>query len=137
MYNKIVKSDDMMKFHLDIADTGTNVIRAYGPGQVTINERVYQSSVIVTPSRIITDWSPCVFADLERTHFDEIVALDPEVVILGTGGHLRFPNPADTRPLIDAQVGLEVMDTGAACRTYNILMSEGRKVVAALLPIES
>ncbi len=125
-----------MKFHLDLGDPGANVIRSYGPGQVTINNDVYQCSVIVTPGRVITDWSPREFAELEAVHFEEITALEPEVVILGTGAQLQFPSPTHTRALVEARVGLEVMDTGAACRTYNILMSEGRKVVAALLMID-
>lgn len=127
----------IMKIHLETGDSGANIVRAYGPGEVTINDDIYRSSLIITPGRIITDWPPRTFADLEAAHFEAIIALEPEVVILGTGRRLQFPRPAVTRPVVDAQMGLEVMDTGAACRTYNILMSEGRKVVAGLLMIES
>ncbi len=124
-----------MKFHLDTGDPTANRIRAYAAGQVTVNQQVYRCSVIITPQRILTDWPPQVFADLEASHFESIVALEPEVVLLGTGARLQFPHPAVTQSLAAAQIGLEVMDTGAACRTYNILMAEDRRVVAALLMI--
>ncbi len=125
-----------LKIQIDSADPNANVIRSYGPGQVKIKDGVYHASLIVTPTKIISDWPPQSFHDLDASYFEALVALEPELVILGTGKYLRFPSPAVTRALIDANVGFEVMDTGAACRTYNILMSEGRKVVAALLMIE-
>ncbi len=124
-----------MKIHLE-SGAGQNLVRAYAPGRVTINEQVYTTSLIVTPGQVVAAWPPVGFADLRSSHFETIVALKPEVVILGTGARLRFPAPALTRPLIEAGIGLEVMDTGAACRTYNFLMSDGRRVVAALLMIE-
>lgn len=126
-----------MKIQIDNADPNANVIRSYAPGQVKIRDGVYQASLIVTPTKIISDWPPQSFDDLHASYFEAVVALAPELVILGTGKYLQFPSPAVTRTLTEASVGLEVMDTGAACRTYNILVSEGRKVVAALLPIES
>ncbi len=126
-----------LKIQIDNADPNANVIRSYGPGQVKIRDGVYHASLVVTPTKIISDWPPQSFHDLDTSYFETLVALEPELVILGTGKYLRFPSPAITRALIDANVGFEVMDTGAACRTYNILMSEGRKVVAALLMIES
>ena len=88
-------------------------------------------------NRPIADWPPQTFSDLAAEHFEQIRQLAPEVVVLGTGSRLQFPRLADTRALIQANIGLEVMDTGAACRTYNILMQDGRRVVAALLMIES
>ena len=126
-----------MKIQFDAGGTGQNFIHAYGPGQVTINQQAHRRSLLVTPSRLITDWPPQSFADLLERHFDQIRELNPEVVVLGTGARLQFPLTADTRALIQANIGLEVMDTGAACRTYNILMQDGRRVVAALLMIES
>ncbi len=114
---------------------GQNLIRAYRPGAVTINQLTYTRSLIVTPERI-EPWEPASFAELVRAHFETLEMLKPEVVLLGTGARLRMPAGETTRPLTDARIGLEVMDTGAACRTYNILMSEGRRVVAALLMIE-
>jgi uncharacterized protein len=126
-----------MKIQFDAGGTGQNFIHAYGPGQVTINQQAHRRSLLVTPSRLITDWPPQSFSDLLERHFDQIRELNPEVVVLGTGARLQFPRTADTRALIQANIGLEVMDTGAACRTYNILMQDGRRVAAALLMIES
>ena len=126
-----------LKIRIDSADPNANVIQSYGPGQVKIRDGVYHASLIVTPTKIISDWPPQSFNDLDASYFEAVVALEPELAILGTGKYLRFPSPAVTRALIEAKVGFEVMDTGAACRTYNVLVSEGRKVVVALLPIES
>jgi uncharacterized protein len=116
--------------------SGQNVIRSYAPGRIVINQETYTASVIVTPESILADWRPRDFSDLTAVDFETIVALKPEVLLLGTGTRLRFPAPALMRPLMVARVGFEAMDTGAACRTYNVLMSEGRRVAAALLPIE-
>lgn len=124
-----------MKIHLE-SGIGQMLIRAYAPGHITINEKVYTRSLIVTPQQVIADWPPLSFTDLLAAHFEAVAALRPEVVILGTGARLRFPAPSITRALVEAKIGLEVMDTGAACRTYNILMSDGRRVAAALLMIE-
>jgi uncharacterized protein len=126
-----------LKIQIDSTDSNANVIRSYGPGQVRIRDDLYHASLIVTPTKIISDWPPQSFDDLAASYLEALVVLEPELVVLGTGKYLRFPAPAVTSVLIDAKVGFEVMDTGAACRTYNILMSEGRKVVAALLMIES
>ncbi len=124
-----------MKIQLE-AGAGRNIIRSYGPAGITVNQERYTISLIVTPERIVADWGPRVFGELTAAHFDTIAALGAEVVLLGTGARLRFPSPTLTRTLITAQIGFEVMDTGAACRTYNVLMGEGRRVAAALLPIE-
>lgn len=126
-----------MKIEFDAGATGQHFIHAYGPGQVTVDQQVYRRSLLVTPGQLITDWPPQSFSELLAQHFDRIRALNPEVVVLGTGARLQFPRTADTRALIQANIGLEVMDTGAACRTYNILMQDGRRVAAALLMIES
>lgn len=114
---------------------GRHFIRSYAPGVVKINDTIYNSSVVLTPEEILADWPPSAFTDLASSHFDAIAARKPEVVILGTGTRLKFPSPAVLAPLTRAGVGVEVMDTAAACRTYNILASDGRKVVAALLMI--
>ena len=125
-----------MKIHLE-SGVGQNLIRAYAPGRIIINKEVYTTSLIVTPGQVVAAWPPASFADLQAGHFEMLVALKPEVVILGTGARLRFPTPSFTRSLVEAGIGLEVMDTGAACRTYNFLMSDGRRVAAALLMIEN
>jgi uncharacterized protein len=124
-----------MKIQLETGG-GQNLIRAYAPGSVTVNSTAYSRSLIVTPETL-TDWPPAGFDDLMAVHFEMLAGMRPEVVILGTGVKLRFPPPRLTRALVEANIGLEVMDTGAACRTYNILMGDGRRVVAALLMIES
>ena len=124
-----------MKIQRELA-AGLNVIRSYEPARITVNQDAYTTSLIVTPERIVPDWRPREFTELTAADFEVIAALGPEVVLLGTGKRLRFPDPALTRALVTANIGIEVMDTGAACRTYNVLMSEGRRVAAALLPIE-
>lgn len=117
-----------------LENTGSlNVIRAYTPGHVTVNQHTYTASIVVTPERIITDWQPRQLAEITMVNMETIAALGMEVVLLGTGAQLQFPNPALLRPLVQAQIGYEVMDTGAACRTYNVLMGEGRRVAAMLL----
>jgi uncharacterized protein len=110
-----------------------NIIRAYAAGQITINEEIIAGSVIVTPDRIIRDWLPDAFGDLERRHIVRLEELQPEIIVLGTGLRLRFPGAEFTAGFLSRGIGVEVMDTNAACRTYNILLSEGRRVVAALL----
>jgi uncharacterized protein len=110
-----------------------NIIRSYAFGRITVNQETFTTSLIITPERIVADWRPEHFSDLIASDFDTICDLRPEVVLLGTGKHLLFPAPELIRPLVAAQIGFEVMDTGAACRTYNVLMGEGRRVAAALL----
>lgn len=121
-----------MKLHLQNSGTA-NTIRAHAPGEVRINDAVYVRSLIVMPSQLVPDWGPIDFAGLSTGHFDAITQLRPELVLLGTGTRLMFPHPRLTRSLIEAGIGLEAMDTAAACRTYNILMGEGRVVAAALI----
>ena len=105
----------------------------YGAGHVIVNHKRFEHSLIVLPDRIIENWDANAFEDLTAEHFDFVMALQPELVLFGTGASLRFPHPRLTRSLIQAGIGVEVMDTAAACRTYNILTAEGRQVAAALL----
>lgn len=121
-----------MKLHLADA-AGLNLFTGYGENYVEINRRRYENSLIVLPGKIVKDWEIASFEHLAAAHFEFLANLEPEIVLLGTGVKLRFPAPALTRSLVAAQIGLEVMDTAAACRTYNILAAEGRKVAAALL----
>jgi uncharacterized protein len=85
------------------------------------------------PDHIIEDWLVQSFENFSEEHFELLLPLQPEIVLLGTGATLRFPSPSVTKKLIEIKTGVEVMDTNAACRTYNILMAEGRNVAAALL----
>lgn len=122
-----------MRLSLD-SDPTANTIRGYDEGQITINDQAIHRSVIVTPEHIV-DWPPQKFEELEELHLELIMELRPEIVLLGTGARQRFPKPRMTRSLIRYGVGVEVMKTAAACRTYNIVMAEGRRVAAALLMI--
>jgi len=124
-----------MKIELERA--GLNRIRQYGPGRITVNDTVLQQSFLLTPDQLYGDWLVTGVEALTETHFRRIAEIAPEVVLLGTGATLRFPAPAVMLPLIKAGIGLEVMNTPAACRTYNVLMGDGRRVLAALLMIET
>jgi len=115
----------------DIASELT--IRAYEDGVVTVGATRYQRSLILTRERLIPDWRPQRAEELSPEDFDLLRAAQPEIVLLGTGAALRFPPPALTAPLLQAGIGVEIMDTAAACRTYNILLAEQRDVAAALL----
>src|SRR3989344_818958 len=116
-----------MKMQMD--DTGGGyAISAYEPGRVTVNQTVYTRSLIVSPQRLIADWTPRLLSALASEHLAELLALAPEVVLIGTGRTLRFPRPSVLAGLVSAGIGHEIMDTGAACRTYNVLMGEGRRV---------
>jgi uncharacterized protein len=120
-----------VKLHLSTA--AGNVITASGAGWVRIGTREYRASVVVTVDTV-ADWAPAGFEALAEDDFARLlVPTRPDVVLLGTGATIRFPHPRLTRALADAGVGVEVMDTAAACRTYNILVAEGRRVVAALV----
>ena len=121
-----------MRFSLD-SDANHYAITGYGPDWVRVNQQEFRRSVIVAPERLVSDWPPQTFGDLVESHFAVIAGLEPEIVLLGTGVRQRFPRPSLLRPLLECGVGVEVMDTAAACRTYNIVMLEGRRVAAALL----
>ena len=121
-----------MKLHLT-QSAGNQLITGYGPGWVDVNEARHHHSLIVLPGRLITDWEAATFDSLTESHFERIALLAPELVLLGTGETHRFIHPRLTRVLTEAGIGIECMTTAAACRTYNILMSEGRHVAAALM----
>jgi uncharacterized protein len=121
----------LVKFHLNSAEG--NVFTGHGPGFVRLGIVEYRENVVVTPEKIVTGWAPNGFDALVADDFAAIAALKPEVALLGTGATIRFPHPRLTRALTDARIGLEVMDTPAACRTFNILAAEGRRVAVAIL----
>lgn len=119
---------------LQLANTdGLNTFTAYGDGYVSVNGIRHNCNIAVLPNRLIPEWTLATFDSLSVADFELLAGLDAEIILLGTGNQLRFPRPELMRPLIQAQKGLEVMDLQAACRTYNILISEGRKVAAGLL----
>jgi len=119
-----------MKLHLE--KTSLNNIQRYDNQCVVIREQIYQQSLIVMPD-YISEWDVNGFDNLQLEHFKRLRALQPELVVLGTGLQQQFPNPELYAPLIEAHIGMEVMDRLAACRTYNILVAEGRKVLGALI----
>ena len=121
-----------MKLHLSRPE-GLNQITSCGSGFVAVNGVRHARSLLVTPQRLVEDWPAASFEALTSASLGTALALEPEVVLLGTGERLQFPAADILRPLIEAGIGYEVMDTGAACRTYNILMAEGRRVLAALI----
>jgi len=98
-----------------------------------INSEVLHHSLIIMPDRLIEDWQPHDINSLEQAHFDVLLPLQLEVILLGTGKTLQWPNPEVTAKLTALGIGVEVMDTGAACRTYNILMADQRRFAAALI----
>lgn len=112
---------------------GVNVISRQEPGRLWVNGELRESSVIVPWRGPARDWAASHFEQLGALHFERLLALEPEVVIVGSGRRIRFVPPALLRPLIERGIGAETMDTAAACRTFNVLASEGRSVVAALL----
>jgi uncharacterized protein len=120
-----------MKFHLQTP--AANVIAALGADWIRIGETEYRRNLIVTPDSIATDWAPAGFAALTEADFAGLLHQRPELVLLGTGATQRFPHPRLLQALSRARIGVEVMDTRAACRTFNILIAEDRRAVAALI----
>jgi uncharacterized protein len=121
----------LVKFHLSTA-TG-NVVTGLGPGWIRIGAEEYRENVVLSSGAVATGWAAAGFDGLTAEDFAQLLAQKPEVVLFGAGPAIRFPHPRLTSALTDAGVGVEVMDTPAACRTFNILTAEGRSVVAALL----
>jgi len=123
-----------MKFTQEFG-AGTYAITAYDKGRIRVNETVHTTSLIIAPARLDTEWAAETFDDLNTESLACLLDWGPEVVVLGTGARQRFPGREVFRLFREHGIGLEVMDTGSACRTYNILMAEGRQVAAALLLI--
>jgi uncharacterized protein len=121
-----------MKLHSTVT-AGLLAITAYDAGRIAVNGRPLTKSFLLTPRRLIEDWPPDSPDSLTEADLQAVAELDCPIVLLGTGTRQRFPAPALLRSLIDRRMGVEVMDTHAACRTYNILMAEGRDVTAALI----
>lgn len=121
-----------MKLHL--SNTGSiNLFTAYGDGYVAVNNEKHEQNLILLPEKVITGWSTASVETLTDADMAKLLELGTEIILLGTGNRLRFPAGPLMRPFAPAGIGLEVMDIQAACRTYNILASEGRHVAAALL----
>jgi uncharacterized protein len=121
-----------MKLYADSRPT-FHIVTALGPDFVAVDAQRYERSLLLQPDRLDTAWGPDDIASLTAEHLAPLAAIGCDVLLLGTGERQRFPAAAVLRPLIEARIGVEVMDTPAACRTYNILAAEGRSVAAALI----
>lgn len=120
-----------MKLHAP-APSALNTISGYGEGFVTVNGQRHEANLIVMPERLLP-WDVAGFDALTETDFHVFFELNLEILLLGTGPKQRFPHPRLTQALAAKRIGVEAMDLQAACRTYNILMAEERRVAAALL----
>jgi len=121
-----------MQFTQDLS-SGINVIRAYGGGELRVNETIYRGAVILSASTVIAEPNIHNLEDLIAVDGSRILALEPELVLLGTGSRQIFPVASFGAQFLRAGIGFEVMDTGAACRTFNVLVAEHRQVAALLL----
>lgn len=121
-----------MKLNLD-QNASINTVTGYGNDHLMINKVRHDGNLLLTADRIVTGWAPGGFAGLTEQDFAAARELGVEIVLIGTGSRQRFPKPALLLPLMDARIGFEIMDLAAACRTYNILVGEGRSVAAALI----
>jgi len=121
-----------LKLHQD-SSGALNTVTGYGADYVDVNLVRHESSILLLPDTPVVDWPVSSFDALGPEHFEQLLEQAPEVVVFGSGARLRFPHPRLTAALTARRVGVETMDFMAACRTYNILMAEGRRVAAALL----
>ncbi|MFL6578294.1 MAG: Mth938-like domain-containing protein [Povalibacter sp.] len=116
----------------DNSRAAINVVRAYAPGEIRVGEEVIRQSFLLSADRLVTDWRPQSVTELRIEDLQPIFELDPEIVVLGSGTRQKFPEHSLLAQILSRGIGCEVMDTGAACRTYNVLVSEDRRAVAAL-----
>ena len=121
-----------MKFNLETPENGY-LIQSYDRGKIVVNEQIFTSSIVVGTNQIQPNWPPNTLSEVTSAHFESLLEFDPEIIIFGSGEKQQFPSPELLAPLIKKGIGLESMTTAAACRTYNVLVSEYRRVVAALL----
>lgn len=110
-------------------------IRSAGTEGIRVGDRLLKGPFIITPGQLLPDWPPACFDDLCSEHFEALLALRPELVLIGTGARQQFLHPSKLAVFYRAGVGVELMTTAAACRTFNVLAGEGRDVAAALLPL--
>lgn len=121
-----------MKLHL-ANFAHQNIFTGYGDGYVLVNQTRYEKNLIVLPDQLFEDWPVTSVKELEAQHFDHLLPHSPEIILLGTGTRHQFPNHLLLGQLAKKGIGIEIMDTKACCRTYNILVEEGRRIAAALL----
>jgi len=121
-----------MKLHLtDFSDL--NAFTGYGPGYVEVNRMQYTCNLIVLPDQIIQNWQVSDIDQLTIQHLEDLLSMQPEIILIGTGATFKFPGKSLLKNIASRAISLEVMDTQATCRTYNILSTEGRRVAAAML----
>ncbi len=128
-----------MKLTLD-ANPGVTLVRSYSNGALRVGEQVFQRSCILTRDAVIPQWRPTKVEEIEERDLEALFAARPELVLLGTGDRQQFPSVQIRGAFVRAGIGLETMDLGAACRTFNVLVQEERRVCAALIfggPVES
>jgi len=130
--NPLPPQELALKFQPDTLD-GVNNITRYDVDNLRVNADLHTKSVLVPWVGRALDWDASRVEELTQAHFDALLEFDPEVVIFGSGPKLKFVSPALYRNLIAKRIGVETMDSGAACRTYTVLANEGRRVVAAIL----
>jgi uncharacterized protein len=111
---------------------GVNLVRSFVPGELRVGDDVIRSSCLLTAESMDTDWPPQALSELTVAHLEHVIAQQPEIVLIGSGTKQRFPERSILTALLSRRIGVEVMDTAAACRTFNILVAEDRRVVAAL-----
>ncbi|MDP6436900.1 MAG: MTH938/NDUFAF3 family protein [Gammaproteobacteria bacterium] len=120
-----------MKFTADSADG--NVIRSFSPGEIRLHDKIIDTNVIISRDRIIADWNPPDIAEISLEDFRPALGLNPDIILFGTGINQHFPDIAVLTEIMRSGVAIEVMETHAACRTFNVLIGEHRAAVAALL----
>ena len=120
-----------MQLHADRSDV--QMVTGYGPGWIAVDKKEHTGNILLGASGFLRPWNCTRFEDLTPSHFAELAELNAELIIFGSGEKIRFVHPSWLQPLMQKRIGLETMDTHAACRTYNVLAGEGRNVIAALL----
>jgi uncharacterized protein len=118
---------------LTLASRSQYFISGYTASEIRLGERVVRSNCLIAPDQLLENWTTQDVKSLSIADLQSVFALKPELVILGTGARQQFPAPAIQAAFLAREIGFEVMDIGAACRTFNVLLSEDRRVVAAML----
>ncbi len=121
-----------MKIELDISEPDVHKIRSYSNDSFTVNDSVINSNIVISRHTLEENWLQQGYQNFATQHLDAIISMNPEIIIIGTGEKIAFPDQSIMAYVNQHQIGLEIMDTGAACRSYNLLIDEGREVVACL-----
>lgn len=122
-----------MDFSLDNGQTRHRLQR-YANGVLYVEQTEYKTPIVIAPQALLAPWGPTSLKELSVDDIHSLLSLEPQIVLIGTGKMLHYLEPERLTPLIEAQIGFEIMTTQAACRTYTVLMAEGRQVVACLFP---